>query len=108
MLDAALHNFSSSQEYLSGSDFITRPDSWGRFHIKDTRQKITIAQFQALCRALDLGAKYAAYLDDYLNLSDGLAKGVLEYRVIASQKAALSVALELARVKGDEIGRAHV
>lgn len=101
LLDAALHNFSSSQEYLSGSDFITRPDSWGRFHIKDTRQKITIAQFQALCRALDLGAKYAAYLDDYLNLSDGLAKGVLEYRVIASQKAALSVALELARVKGD-------
>ena len=101
LLDAALHNFSSSQAYLSGSDFITRPDNWGRFSIKETGRKISIRQFQTLCRELDLGAKYAAYLDDYLNLSDGLAKSVLESRVITSQKASLSAALELARVKGD-------
>lgn len=101
LLDAALHNFSSSQEYLSGSDFITKPDKWGRFDIKDTRQKMTVAQFQVLCRELDLGAKYAAYLDEYLNFSDAMSRNVLERRIITSQKAALSVALELARAKGD-------
>ncbi|WP_256562557.1 MULTISPECIES: dermonecrotic toxin domain-containing protein [unclassified Pseudomonas] len=101
LLDAALHNFSSSETFLEGSEFITRPDARGRFAIKNTRDKMSIEQFKNLCRELDIGARYRTYLENYLLPANGLAQGVLEHRIIHSQKTALAAALQIALVKKD-------
>ncbi|RON10558.1 hypothetical protein BK659_03345 [Pseudomonas brassicacearum] len=99
LLDAALHNFSRSEVLLPDSEFITRPDALGHFDVKEVRKKMSIQQFRDLCRELDIGARYKAYLESYLRPADGLARGVLQSRVIKSQKAALKAALQLALVK---------
>jgi hypothetical protein len=43
LLDAALHNFSSSETWTSDSDFISRPDARGHFRVEPLRQKISVA-----------------------------------------------------------------
>ncbi|MGL6244013.1 dermonecrotic toxin domain-containing protein [Pseudomonas sp.] len=101
LLDAALHNFSSREVLTSDSQFITRPDKSNRFEITDIRNKMSIEQFKTLCRTLDIGAQYQAYLENYVRPVDGLARGVLQRKVIRSQKAALNAALYLAHLKKD-------
>ena len=100
MLDAAIRNFSSSETFLEHSEFISRPDAEGHFDIKPIRQKMSIEQFKQLCRSLDLGARYQAYLDDYMNLSDAFSKNLVRMRIADSHKCALKAALELARLNG--------
>ncbi|EXF91490.1 hypothetical protein HK44_017820 [Pseudomonas fluorescens HK44] len=101
LLDAALHNFSRSEVFLSGSEFISRPDAQGHFEIKKIRNNMSIEQFTALCRELDIGARYKHYLENYLRPTDGLARGVLQHKVIKSQQAALKIALQMALLKKD-------
>lgn len=98
MLDAAIRNFASSETFLEHSEFISRPDAEGHFDIKPIRQKMSIEQFKQLCRSLDLGARYQAYLDDYMNLSDAFSKNLVRMRIADSHKCALKAALELARL----------
>ncbi|MFJ7796741.1 dermonecrotic toxin domain-containing protein [Pseudomonas sp. NPDC096950] len=108
LLDAALHNFELSETrtgaYEPDSTFITQPSASGQFetlnHIKDT---LTIAAFTALCRELDLGAKYQAWLEDNLGVSNPVAAAVLRPPILESQKAALRMALELALLQKDTL-----
>jgi hypothetical protein len=101
MLDAALHNFTLNEVLLSDSQFISRPDELGRFEILDIRNKVSIEQFKTVCRELDIGARYKEHLESYLRPTDGLAKGVVQHRIIKSQKAALSAAMDWALMRKD-------
>ncbi|WP_225607498.1 dermonecrotic toxin domain-containing protein [Pseudomonas sp. PDM10] len=101
MLDAALHNFALNEVLLSDSQFISRPDELGRFEILDIRNKVSIEQFKAVCRELDIGAQYKEHLESYLRPSDGLAKGVVQHRIIKSQKAALNASMDWALMRKD-------
>lgn len=108
LLDAALHNFESAETSVSAyepdSTFITQPSASGQFetlnHLKDT---LTIADFAALCRELDLGAKYQAGLEDNLGVSNPVAAAVLRPPIMESQKAALRMALEFALLQKDTL-----
>ena len=75
LLQAALHNFELAESlphaYLPESGFISRPDGLGRFTARDDiAQKMSISGFILLCRTLDLGARYQAYLKELLGLDD--------------------------------------
>lgn len=101
MLDAALHNFAHNEVLLPNSQFISRPDERGLFEILDIRNKMSIEQFKTLCRELDIGTHYKEHLESYLRPDDGLAQGVLQYKVIKSQQRALNAALDWALMKKD-------
>lgn len=88
LLDAAVHNFARSETFAAGSDFISRPDQRGHFDVLPIKQKISIEQFQALCRELDIGARYQRHLESVLLPADPLASTFLQLKV--------------------KIGRAHV
>lgn len=101
LLDAALHNFGAYETCEAGSDFISKPDERGLFDIKPIKRKMTIAQFQKLCRELDIGARYTEHLESILLDGDAVAKAFLEYKVTASQKAAFKAAAHLALMTKD-------
>ena len=101
LLDAALHNFewaeTSVHAHEPDSTFTAPPSASGQFetlnHIRDT---LTIAAFTTLCRELDIGAQYQAWLNDNLGVTNPVAAAVLRPSIEESQKAALRMALELA------------
>lgn len=106
LLDAALHNFEHKETladaYEPASTFITQPSASGQFDtLVQVKRKLSIAAFASLCRDLDIGARYARYLNDALGMSNPVAAAVLRLKVDASHKAALRAALQLARIKGD-------
>ena len=101
LLDAALHNFSSSEIFTTDSEFITRPDNRGHFRTKPIKHKMRIDQFKTLCRDLNLGAQYERHLKSFLLPADRLASNVLRYRVTQSQKSALKAAARMALMKKD-------
>jgi len=101
LLDAALHNFASGETVGHGSDYISKPDERGLFDVLPIKHKMSISQFQTLCRDLDIGAKYKKHLESYLLPDEAVAEGVLQYKVNASQKDALVVAAHLALIKED-------
>ncbi|PFN95623.1 hypothetical protein COJ85_25850, partial [Bacillus sp. AFS076308] len=61
LLDAALHNFASHETCEADSNFISQPDARGHFDTLAIKRKMSIAQFQTLCRTLDIGARYTKY-----------------------------------------------
>lgn len=102
LLDAALHNFEAGEVFEASSGFITKPTSTGQFDTLpalDTR--ITVAQFTALCRELDIGAKYQRYLEQFFDFNNPLALASLQLKLKHSQAADLNVALQMAWMKGD-------
>lgn len=101
LLDAALHNFASSETVGHGSDYISQPDERGLFDIVPIKSTMPISQFQTLCRDLDIGAQYKKHLESYLLPGEALAESVLQYKVNESQKDALAVAAHLALIKDD-------
>ncbi|KNH25647.1 hypothetical protein ACS77_18065 [Pseudomonas syringae] len=101
LLDAALHNFSSSETFTADSEFITRPDNRGHFRTKPIKHTMRIDQFKTLCRDLNLGAQYERHLKSFLLPADRLASNVLRYRVTQSQKSALKAAARMALMKKD-------
>jgi len=101
LLDAALHNFARSETCEADSDFISQPDERGLFDIKPLKHKMSIAQFQTLCRELDIGARYTRYLESVLLSGDAVAKTVLKKKIVNSQKAAFKAAAQLAVMAGD-------
>jgi hypothetical protein len=101
LLDAALHNFARSETCEPGSDFISQPDARGHFDIQPIRHKMSIAQFQALCRELDIGARYTRYLNEQLLPSDGLARIFLKRNVVEHEKAAFKAAAQQAVLTHD-------
>ncbi|WP_130931011.1 DUF6543 domain-containing protein [Pseudomonas sp. Sample_24] len=108
LLDAALHNFASSEVFHSDSMFITSPDARGHFDVKGaTLGAMGIAQFVELCRNLDIGARHSRYLRSLLLPLDGLGERILQRKIIKSQKAAMSTAAHLALMKRDIDESAH-
>lgn len=101
MLDAALHNFAKSEKVDIGSDFITEPDHRGHFDILSIKRKMTVSQFRALCRELDIGAQYKTHLESFLLPGEPVAEALLRQTVTESQKDALAVAAQLALMTGD-------
>ncbi|MGH8331663.1 MAG: dermonecrotic toxin domain-containing protein, partial [Pseudomonas fluorescens] len=101
LLDAALHNFAKSETVNADSEFITQPDKRGHFDVIPIKHKMTIGQFQTLCRELDIGARYKEYLERDLLPDEPVAKAVMKHKVTESQKDALAVAAQLALTTGD-------
>jgi hypothetical protein len=101
LLDAALHNFAFNETCEPNSDFISQPDMRGHFDTLPIKRKMSIAQFQSLCRELDIGAQYTNYLEEQLLPSDGLAQSLLKRKVVAGEKAAFKAAAQQAVMTGD-------
>lgn len=101
LLDAALHNFAKTETVDADSQYITRPDHRGHFDVLPLKDKMTISQFQALCRELDIGALYRAHLECFLLPGEPVAEAVMKLKVTTSQKDALAVAAQLALTTGD-------
>ena len=99
LLDASLHNFAEGEVFTADSAFITKPDAAGRFEIK--KLGITVQQFKALCRTLDIGARYQTYLQSYLLPEEAMARALLQKRIVASQQSAMKAAAHLALMKKD-------
>lgn len=107
LLDAALHNFSSSENFEPQSDFITRPDERGHFEVVPIKQHMTLNQFQALCRELNIGRRYRRHLQQVLLPASPVAAGALQHFVSLSQKAAFKAAVHLALLTRDISHQAH-
>ena len=106
LLDAALHNFEVSETkadaYESDSTFITKPSPSGQFDtLPAIKRQLSIQSFTRLCRELDIGARYEAYLTDHLGLTDPVARSVLKSKIITTHKAAFKSALQMAHVRED-------
>ncbi|MDR6927514.1 dermonecrotic toxin domain-containing protein [Pseudomonas sp. BE134] len=102
LLQAALHNFEAQEcapaYYHSSSGFVVESTP-GQF--SEVPTALTVMQYLKLCRELDIGAKYQAYLKDFLQPSSPVAEAVLRKRFVDSQKAAMRAAAELALLKKD-------
>lgn len=98
LLEAALHNFQpdearanaheASSTYLQGG--VTLPA---------VVAKMSIQQFIQLCRELDIGGQYQAYLQ--AQLREPVASAVLRQQVGAGHKATLKAAVLMAKLTGD-------
>lgn len=105
LIDAALHNFASDETHLPYSTFISKTDpDRDLFDISPINKKITVSQFQNLCRELDIGAQYKAHLETLLLNRETVAETYLRTRTQQSQQAALKAAANMAQMKND-IGR---
>ncbi|WP_339449137.1 NEL-type E3 ubiquitin ligase domain-containing protein [Pseudomonas sp. EA_5y_Pfl2_R50] len=101
LLDAALHNFSSDESFSADSEFITRPDARGHFQVKPLKAKLSIKQFQALCRELNIGASYQRHLHEFVLSKNHVASNYLRIKVVESEKQALRTAARMALLKKD-------
>lgn len=105
LLQAALHNFEES-ECEEGA---FHPSSGFRWHVSSSGSspdepllpvrlgRLKVHEFVQLCRSLDLGGKYQAYISDFF----ASVETTLRQQFIASQKAAMRAAAELARLCQD-------
>ncbi|NVZ18825.1 NEL-type E3 ubiquitin ligase domain-containing protein [Pseudomonas costantinii] len=102
LLQAALHNFEEAESehdaFHVSSGFIgeTAPGKEGA--ISTT---LTVTGFIRLCRTLDIGALYQAYLKAFFYPEDGVTQQVLRLKFVAAQKTALAAAAQLALLKKD-------
>lgn len=103
LLQAALHNFEAQEAepnyFNSTSGFITMPDA--RDHFERHATTLGIDAFVKLCRELDLGAKYQAYLTNALHPADTVSEGVLREQYSRYQHDAFAAAALMAQLKGD-------
>lgn len=101
LLDAALHNFESVETeddaFEPDSTYITSSSSSGQFQtLPQVLHAMPIAGFTRLCRELDIGERYKAYLEENLGFSNPEVAAVLQHKIQESQKAALTTALHMA------------
>lgn len=98
LLQAALHNFETWEcragAYHASSGFMVETATPGTFEPVPVNLKVN--EFLTLCRSLDVGAKYQAYLKAFF-----AADATLRPAFIASQKAAMRAAAEQALLTGD-------
>jgi Leucine-rich repeat (LRR) protein len=109
MLDAALHNFEAYEcdagAYHETSGFLVQssePDTYDAVTVN-----LTVSQFLTLCRRLDIGKKYQAYLKSFFYPQDPVADAALRQRFIDAQKTALRFAAEQALLAQDIEPRDH-
>jgi Leucine-rich repeat (LRR) protein len=98
LVQAALHNFEEYEcregAFHRESGFVIETATPGSFHAAEIG--ISVRQFLGLCRTLDIGAQYQTRLQAFFQSTDALRK-----QFIASQKATLRVAAEVALLKKD-------
>ena len=104
LLDAALHNFESSETetdaFEPASTYITTPSADGLFNVlPNILEKMPITAFTGLCRELDIGERYKSYLHDNLGISNPLVAATLRTNVSESHKAAMTAALQMAQMQ---------
>ncbi|MFL1493983.1 NEL-type E3 ubiquitin ligase domain-containing protein [Pseudomonas antarctica] len=103
MLEAALHNVEAYEckegAYHKTSGFIEATDKPDTYH--SVAVNVSVSQFLTLCRNLDIGAQYQAYLQGFFYPEEAAAQITLREHFIASQKAAVKAAAEQALVTGD-------
>ncbi|WP_153787505.1 NEL-type E3 ubiquitin ligase domain-containing protein [Pseudomonas sp. EMN2] len=102
LLAAALHNFSESEAQAGGLGIESRLlDGAGN------PLALAASTFAALCRRLDLGGRYQAYLKQRLRPADapgeagGYARIVVNRLMEEQLRASLEVAVRLAHLQGD-------
>jgi Leucine-rich repeat (LRR) protein len=109
LLQAALHNFESWEcvpgAYHKSSGFGVGTDTSGTY--ASVALGISVDAFFSLCRSLDIGAKYQAYLKSFFYPTDAAAETKLRQPFIASQKAAMRAAAEQALLSKDIEPRDH-
>lgn len=101
LLDAALQNFAKDEHFTDDSSYISPPDARGHFTLKPLKQQMSIAQFTALCRQLDLGAQYQRHLQQHLLPPKQADKDSLKAQVVASQQAQFAAAVHMALARKD-------
>jgi Leucine-rich repeat (LRR) protein len=103
LLQAALHNFESwecdTSAYHKRSGFVVETDTPGTY--APVALNLSVGQFLTLCRTLDIGAKYQAYLTSFFYPADAANDTTLRQRFIASQKATMRAAAEQALLTKD-------
>ncbi|WP_219266313.1 NEL-type E3 ubiquitin ligase domain-containing protein [Pseudomonas sp. Xaverov 259] len=103
LLEAALHNFEAYEckegAYHKTSGFMQATGTSGTYH--SVAINLKVSQFLTLCRDLDIGAKYQAYLQGFFYPEDASAQATLREQFIANQKAAVRAAAEQALLSGD-------
>ncbi|MHA3736561.1 dermonecrotic toxin domain-containing protein [Pseudomonas sp. Eth.TT006] len=104
LLEAALHNFESGETeaaaFDSTSTYITPPSANGQFsELPQILEKMPISGFTRLCRELDIGQQYKAYLENYLNVNKPQAAAPLQGKIRHREKTALSAALHMAQLQ---------
>ncbi|WP_311196295.1 dermonecrotic toxin domain-containing protein [Pseudomonas frederiksbergensis] len=112
LLDAALHNFESSETendaFEPASTYISAPSPAGHFNeLPHVLLKMPITAFTQLCRKLDIGEHYKTYLEENLGISNPVVAAILQPKVRDSQKAALSTALQMAYMQNKLDGDVH-
>ncbi|UQS17798.1 DUF6543 domain-containing protein [Pseudomonas sp. HS6] len=107
LLEAALHNFATHETFTADSDFISKPDENGHFDVLDIKRKMSIEQFKALSRELDIGKRYTRYLRHHLLPRDPVSRARIETQTTDSQKATLILAAHLALLTHDIGSDAH-
>ncbi len=102
LLDLALQNFADHETYIEkDSAYRSQPDERGQFTIKPIHHKMTIAQFQTLCRDLDIGKQYLAHVKEAVQPAGAQPRQTLKEKVIANEKAMFETAAAMALAKGD-------
>ena len=104
LLEAVLHNFESAETEADAfepvSTYITPPSTNGQFQtLPQVLEKMPITAFTHLCRELDIGQHYKAYLEDNLGISNPVASALLRPKIQDSQKNALTAALQMAQMQ---------
>ncbi|WP_460056484.1 NEL-type E3 ubiquitin ligase domain-containing protein [Pseudomonas sp. S2_D06] len=103
LLQAALHNFEASEceegAFHRGSGFVIETSTPGTFEVATF--SMSVRQFLSLCRKLDIGAQYQTRLKAFFQPADAQKETALREQFVASQKAALKAAAELALLKKD-------
>jgi Leucine-rich repeat (LRR) protein len=103
LLQAALHNFEASEceqgAYHAQSGFVVETSTPGVFEA--VAVNVTVRQLLTLCRTLDIGQQYQTYLKTFFQSADAKAEDTLRQQFIASQKAALRSAADIAVLKKD-------
>ncbi|WP_426156891.1 NEL-type E3 ubiquitin ligase domain-containing protein [Pseudomonas sp. TSRC2-2] len=98
LLQAALHNFESEEckygAFHKSSTFAVQNGTPG--HYKAVPVNVSVRNFLSLCRELDIGAKYQAYLRSFFHPADPKAEAKLRRHFILAQKTALHAAAEQA------------
>ncbi|WP_433860794.1 NEL-type E3 ubiquitin ligase domain-containing protein [Pseudomonas thivervalensis] len=110
LLDAALQNFEAKESrpgfFDDASCFITRPSATGQFDILPMSTTLTLPVFVTLCRELDIGGHYQAYLKNNL-LDEPVAAAVVQACIETSDKDAFRAAAAMGRIKGDISAQVH-
>lgn len=103
MLQAALHNFESEEckygAFHKSSTFAVETGTPGSY--KAVPVNVSVRNFLSLCRELDIGAKYQAYLTSFFHPADPEAEAKLRRHFILAQKTALHAAAEQALLTKD-------